>query len=104
VTVQHPDPATWRVGTTATTATTAQVLRLRLTDVPGWHATADGRPLGVYSWDGVMLQVVVPAGTRHVTVWYRPTTFDLGVVLAVVGGVGALVLLAWGPVRRRRTG
>ena len=37
--VRHPDPGTWQV----VTGDHVQDLRLRLTDVPGWHATIDGR-------------------------------------------------------------
>lgn len=111
VAVGHPDPATWQVrldgdarGRRARLRTGTEVLRLRLTDVPGWHATADGRPLALYAWDGALLQAVVPAGTRQVTLRYRPQSFDVGLVLAVVGALGALAALTWGPLGRRRPG
>ena len=98
VAVSHPDPATWHL---TTRSATAQVVRLRLTDVPGWHASIDGRPLRLVRWDGVMLQAVVPPGAHRVAVWYRPAAFDLGIVLAAFGLLAAVVGLAWGPVRRR---
>ena len=42
VTVTHPDPSSWKL---RSDADGPQVLRLRLTDVPGWHASIDGRPV-----------------------------------------------------------
>ena len=99
VPVSHPDPATWSM--TVHSATTV-ALQLRITDVPGWHATIDGRPLALSSWDGVLLQTYVPAGTHRVVVRYRPTTFDLGLVLATVGLASVAVVALLGPVRRVR--
>jgi len=81
-------------------------LRLRLSDVPGWHATLDGRPLALTRFAGVMLQARVPPGRHLVTVTYRPTTFVAGVVLAVVAVVGLVgtPLLARRRARGRRRG
>ena len=42
VPVTYPGPSSWRV---VTDSATTGLLRLRLTAVPGWHATIDGRPL-----------------------------------------------------------
>ena len=53
VAVRHPNPATWNI---VTNTATPSVLRLRLTDLPGWHATIDGRPLALEKFSGVMLQ------------------------------------------------
>ena len=44
VRVAHPSPNTWRM---VTTTTAPSVLRLRLSDVPGWQATIDGKPVGL---------------------------------------------------------
>ena len=101
--VKHPDPGTWQV---VTTADHAQDLRLRLTDVPGWHATIDGKPLGLRPYEGIMLQATVPAGHHIVTVRYLPTSFVLGLILAAVGILGSAVALSFRPVSRRwhRTG
>ena len=57
--VSHPDPAAWSM---EVRSTKPQVLRLRLTDVPGWHATIDGKALPLQPFAGVMLQARVPAG------------------------------------------
>ena len=51
--VTHPSPNAWRV---ITHSTTQSVLRLRLTNVPGWHATIDGKPVDVHPFAHVMLQ------------------------------------------------
>ena len=63
VRVAHPSPNTWSM---VTTTTTPSVLRLRLSDVPGWQATVDGKPVGLRRFAGVMLELRVPAGRHHV--------------------------------------
>ena len=70
-------------------------LRLRLTDVPGWNATIDGRPVPLQNFAGVMLQLKVPAGRHTIELNYWPATFTIGLVLAgcaVVGLAGAFAL------------
>ncbi len=99
VTVRHPGPATWRM---VTRSTGPSVLRLRLTDVPGWHATVDGKPVALERYAGVMLQARVPAGRHVVVVHYRPTTFVVGLVLAVLGVIGLVVVPLLARTRRRR--
>jgi len=101
VAVTHPIPSVWRV---TTSAATEQVLRLHLTDEPGWHATSDGHPLPLLPFSGVMIQARIPPGRHIVTVTYWPTTFSVGLVLAalaVVGLAGGAVVAA---TRRRRRG
>jgi hypothetical protein len=97
VAVTHPTPATWRI---TTQATTPQVLRLRLTDVPGWHATIDGQPLALSRFSGVMLQARIPAGRHVIEASYWPSTFTLGLVLALISATGLTsgLVVAW---RRR---
>ena len=95
--VRHPDPGTWQI---VTTADHVQDLRLRLTDVPGWHATIDGRPLSLRAYEGIMLQATVPAGHHVVTVRYWPTSFVLGLVLAALGILASVVTLSAGPILR----
>jgi uncharacterized membrane protein YfhO len=79
VVVTHSDPSAWRM---VTNAGQAQVLRLRLTSVPGWHATIDGQPAPLLPFADVMLQVKVPAGRHTVELYYWPATFTAGLVLA----------------------
>ncbi len=99
VAVIHPDPASWSL---TTDADHAQVLRLRLTDVPGWHATVDGKAVPLRPFADVMLQLDVPGGRHVVTLNYWPSRFTAGIVLAAgalaaLGGAGLI-----GTVRRRR--
>jgi len=98
VAVTHPDPARWAM---VTDATTPQVLRLRLTDVPGWHASLDGKPLALETYGGVMLQARIPPGRHQVELHYWPTTFSVGIVLCIIGVVGLAIALV---VDRRRRG
>jgi Bacterial membrane protein YfhO len=98
--VSDPDPASWKV---SVSTSTPQVLRLRLTDVPGWHATIDGRTVPLQRFAGVMLQLRVPAGHHVVVIRYWPTAFSVGLIVGAcgVGGLTAAGIVAW--VRRRRT-
>ncbi|HXA31866.1 MAG TPA: YfhO family protein [Acidimicrobiales bacterium] len=99
VTVTHPSPATWKI---TTQATTPQVLRLRLTDVPGWHATIDGQPLALSRFAGVMLQARIPAGRHVIEASYWPSTFTLGLILALISATGlTLGLVVAGRNHRR---
>ena len=99
VAVHHPDPGTWSI---VTDLTTPQVLRLRITDVPGWHATIDGRPLALQPFSRVMLQARIPPGRHTVVVRYWPTAFTVGLVLAGISVAGLAVALLSDIVRRRR--
>jgi len=99
VTVHHPDPATWSI---STAATTTQVLRLRITDVPGWSATIDGRPLDLHQFSRLMLQARIPPGRHAIVVRYLPTAFIVGIVLAGCSAAGLASALLIGYLRRRR--
>jgi hypothetical protein len=79
VRVMYPNPSTWKV---VTHSKRPQVLRLRLTDVPGWHGSIDGRPIHFRPFSSVMLQAVIPPGNHTVVVTYWPTAFTIGLVLA----------------------
>jgi Bacterial membrane protein YfhO len=97
VPVSHADAASWKV---VTNSTQPQLLRLRLTDVPGWNATIDGRPLTLRSWaHGLMLEAPIPAGAHTVELHYWPEAFTVGLVLAAAVVLGLTVALV---VPRRR--
>ena len=100
VAVSHPGPASWKV---VTHAATRGVLRLRLTDLPGWHASIDGHPLALAAFSGVMLQARVPAGTHTIELHYWPDTFTDGLVLAAASVLGLCAVPIVGRVRRRRS-
>ncbi len=102
VAVSHPDAAAWRA---EVDATSPGLLRLRLTDVPGWHGTIDGRPLRLEPFAGVMIEARIPPGRHTVELSYWPGSFTVGLALAAVGvavvaaaGVVALVRIRRGRV------
>lgn len=90
VAVDHPNPRTWRL---TVTSSTPQVLRLRLTDVPGWNASIDGCPLKLKRFSGVMLQAKIPSGNHVVTVDYWPPAFTIGLVVALLTFIGLAIAL-----------
>jgi hypothetical protein len=100
VPVTHPNPASWKL---VTEADSPQVLRLRLTDVPGWHASIDGRPVPLRRFAGVMLQVEVPPGHHTVELRYWPASLTVGIVLASGAVVSLLVAFVIEGRRRRRS-
>jgi len=99
VPVSHPNPASWKL---ETNSASAQTLRLRLTNVPGWHASIDGKPLELESYAGIMLQAHVPPGRHVIELNYWPSTFSAGIVLAFVAAVILLLALITEARRHRR--
>jgi hypothetical protein len=79
VAVSHPSPSSLRI---TTSNPSGQVLRLRLTDEPGWHASIDGHPLQLEPFSGVMLQARIPAGHHVIELHYWPTLFTVGLIVA----------------------
>jgi hypothetical protein len=101
VAVTRPGAATW---TMVTDTSGPALLRLRLTAVPGWQATLDGRPLAVGSWSrGAMVEVVVPPGRHVVELHYWPDLFTIGIVMAGTVVVAFLFAALVVGTRRRRT-
>jgi hypothetical protein len=98
VPVVHPTPASWRI---ITNAKSDQILRLRLTGVPGWHATIDGRPLALTPYADVMLQAKIPPGRHTVELNYWPNRFNDGLIVAALAVLG--LVLAFVYERRHRT-
>jgi hypothetical protein len=100
VPVAHPSPSSWHI---VTSSADDQVLRLHLTNEPGWKATIDGRPLALSPYAGVMLQARIPAGHHVIELHYWPSLFTAGLVVA---GASLVVLAASTivVVRRRRSG
>jgi hypothetical protein len=96
--VSYPSPTSWKV---VTSATTPQVLRLRLTDVPGWHATIDGQPLALRRFNSSMLQAIIPAGKHTVELHYWPEAFTAGLLIAAVTVIILLSVPVAGRWRRR---
>jgi hypothetical protein len=99
VKVTNPDPSEWKI---ETDAHDYRVLRLRLTDVPGWHATIDGHPLALHRFAGVMLQTRVPPGRHTVVLKYWPDTFTDGLILAALSALGLIGWIEVDRIRNRR--
>ena len=99
VTVKYPDPASWKL---TTRASRPQILRLRLTDVPGWHASIDGKPLTLIRFDRVMLQAKIPAGKHTIELHYWPESFTIGIVIGVGTAIVLVLALAFGGRWTRR--
>ncbi len=96
--VQQASPGKWRV---VTDSTSTQVLRLRLTDVPGWHATIDGQPLALQRFSGLMLQARLPPGRHVIVVHYWPIAFTVGLLLAACSVAGLAFAVLHELLRRR---
>jgi hypothetical protein len=99
VKVSHPSPSQWHL---ETSSNEPQALRLHLTDVPGWNATIDGRPLALESYAGMMFQVKIPAGEHTIVLRYWPKALTIGLVLALASALCLVGLLVVASVRKRR--
>ncbi len=88
----------------AVRAPRAGQLIVRLTDVPGWHATIDGRPAKLSPYLGVMQTLQVPAGAHVVRLWYWPSLFTAGIALALVAAALLAGWLRWSRARVRAPG
>lgn len=80
-----------RVGMGVNLSCAAMVV-LSDTYYPGWRAYIDGAPAPIYSMNGAMRGVLVPAGAHSVTMRYRPLIVFEGAALSLIGIIGAIVL------------
>ena len=71
-----------------TSSSSQAELRLRLTNVPGWHGSIDGKPLPLQAFSGIMMQSRVPAGRHVIVLRYWPDAFSAGLVLAALSALG----------------
>ncbi|MGO8874186.1 MAG: hypothetical protein ACLQNG_00250 [Acidimicrobiales bacterium] len=74
--------------------TSPATLVVRVTDVPGWHASIDGTVTPLRRDDGVLQSLAVPAGLHTVRLWYEPATLWAGIALALCATAGLLVAAA----------
>jgi Bacterial membrane protein YfhO len=100
VAVSHPSPSSWKM---TTAGDREQVLRLRLTDEPGWQATIDGKPLKLVPYADVMLQAVIPPGDHSIELHYWPPLFTVGLILAACAAALLLTASIMAMVRARRS-
>jgi hypothetical protein len=99
VAVTYPNDQSWKL---VTHGSSPQVLRLRLTDVPGWHASIDGKPLKLTRYDRIMFQAKVPSGTHLVELHYWPDALNAGIVIFGTTAVALLTLVTFGRRLRRK--
>jgi hypothetical protein len=99
VPVAEPNPTTW---TMRTSSTEPGMLRLRLTDLPGWEAKIDGKPLALRRFAGVMLEARIPPGDHTIELNYWPTTFTIGLAAAGISALGLIFLVIVDRRSRRR--
>ena len=100
VAVSHPSPSSWEM---TTAGDQEQVLRLRLTDEPGWRATIDGKPLKLVPYADVMLQAVIPPGDHSIELHYWPPLFTLGLILAACAVAVLLTVSIMAMVKARKS-
>jgi Bacterial membrane protein YfhO len=78
-------------------------VHFHVSDVPGWHATIDGRPLALRSSSEFDLRADVPPGKHEIELDYWPPLFSAGLILAAIAfiGIGCALSIAWLRTRRR---
>ena len=91
VPVTRPSPSKVEL---TTTSSSAQVLRLRVASLPGWHATIDGHPLALSPYLTMMLQAHIPPGRHVIELSYWPRRFTEGIVIAALAAIGLVVAAA----------
>lgn len=98
VSTSHPGDARYDV---QVRAPAGAELVARITDVPGWRASAGGRALVVHRAPGDLLEVRLPPGTSQVRLVYAPARLLLGelAALAALAVLGAWALVS--ALRRR---
>ncbi len=72
--------------------TTKNRALLVLTDpfYSGWEAFVDGKPTKIYRADYTFRGVIVPEGQHLITFTYYPSSFKIGLTLAVLGALGTV--------------
>lgn len=76
----------------ATTADNNQLLFLSDNFYPGWKATVDGKSETIYRADYSFRAVPVQKGTHTVIFSYYPPSFDFGMKIAFISGIGLIAL------------
>ena len=70
------------------------VLHIHISDLPGWRATVDGRPVAVKRWDQAMMEIAVGPGRHQIGLTYRPAAWIFGLWIALATVVAVLVALS----------
>jgi hypothetical protein len=72
---------------------------------PGWRATVDGKPVGLFRTDIALMGMWLGPGSHEVQLTFRPVYWGLGLTAASVsaGLVATLLIIAAGKSRLRKT-
>jgi uncharacterized membrane protein YfhO len=97
--VNQTGNSSWRLGVDVPTTS---AITLHLTYFPGWHVSADGRPLPVHETGGLFVGSVIPAGTRTISVSYWPGGLTAGFALALTAIAVLVIGSAWAVASVRR--
>jgi hypothetical protein len=68
---------------------------------PGWRATVDGRQVSVVRVNGLVMGVLLPAGSREVKLEYLPESFIAGAAVSGFAWACLLAVLAFSVILRR---
>ena len=77
------------------------LLTLAQANYPGWRADVDERPAAIWMANYAFQALEVPAGHHQVRVVFRPRSFELGALIAVVSLI-AIIVWEFGPRRSAR--
>ncbi|HEX5229336.1 MAG TPA: YfhO family protein, partial [Bryobacteraceae bacterium] len=80
-------------------ASRGALLVLSETYYPGWKAWLDGRPTPIYETDIALRGIVVPPGTHHVRLEFRPSILPMSLGISL----GTAILLAFFAFRSKRS-
>jgi hypothetical protein len=69
---------------------------------PGWHAIVDGKERPAYRADFNLIGVPLPAGAKHVELWFHDDAVDKGKIVTMLAVLAALAALGAGIVTDRR--
>jgi Bacterial membrane protein YfhO len=91
------------LGIRATTSGDALLL-ISIPYHPGWKASANGQTVPVIRADLGLMAIPLQAGNYDITLDFRPTSFQVGVLISIVTTVGIVVaLVVWVVLARRST-
>ena len=62
---------------------------------PGWRASADGLEIPVYPVDLALTGFIAPSGIHEIRLFFRPSSFSIGLALSIVSLVVTSGLLIW---------
>jgi uncharacterized membrane protein YfhO len=71
---------------------------------PGWTATVNGQPVGIFATNLLYRGVPIPAGEQTVVFEYQPNSWRRGVQISLVGWVLWLGLAMVGVQMSRKSG